>query len=121
MGEKAKRLSPLSPFPSHYSPPRSRSTLVPIIPLPRFSLVSRDLDLGKPVEEAGCCTVFIYFGENDSDGPSGLSLLCQTYSIGTYSPSPAVYLEVEKLQFFALLRKMEGPFILITRIKSKLS
>ena len=71
-GRKAKRLSPLSPFPSHHSPPRSRSTLVPIIPLPRFSLVSRDLDLGKPVEEAGCCTVFIYFDENDSDGPSGL-------------------------------------------------
>ena len=43
-GEKAKPLSHLSPFPSHHSPPRSRSTLVPIIPLPRFSLVSRNLD-----------------------------------------------------------------------------
>ena len=39
---------------------------------PSPALVSRDLDLGKPVEEAGCCTVFIYFDENDSDGSSGL-------------------------------------------------
>ena len=39
---------------------------------PSPALVSRDLDLGKPVEVAGCCTVFIYFDENDSDGSSGL-------------------------------------------------
>ena len=57
-GEKAKRLFGLSPFPSHF-PPCLRPTLVPSIPLSRFSLVSRArespnplLAFGKPVEEA---------------------------------------------------------------------
>ena len=56
-GEKAKRINPLSPFPSHHSL-LGLYALVPIIPLSRFSRAREfpnpHLALGKPVEEQNC-------------------------------------------------------------------
>ena len=74
-GRKSEAITPIPSLTSHHSPPitpRSRSTLVPIIPLSRFSRAREfpypHLALGKPVEEAGelflwvpqLCQIFAY-------------------------------------------------------------